>query len=392
MKIDGKAYKSAVNNARRGQIKSLTEKLDQYHDLGTYEDDHGDSPLIREAVAADQEKVVELLLSRRAFPVRPDGRPDLDSSLSLAVARGKIEIVDRLIDAGADVNVRVRGNHSLLIDMCFDAINYPEEYMLAGNAEWTANIKAFRTAKQDIFFHLVERGAVIDKPYTILAYAAGGGLSRIVRHLLEKVITVYPEPSETNGATKFRSPHDREFGDSALAWAVRRGQHEIFQWLFERGGAEGNCGEDGRDALYCAVCANLPDVVRQLIRAGVSTDPGLYCQETDRIPVYATPAEMARALYERNRKNTYFEYGFDPGESAFVNALIVAIETLPKEVYPLIIVSQFQFVYSLLKQMQIEVMSDPNKRAAFIKEREESVAGTELEEDEVKEPFVELLQ
>jgi len=167
-------------------------------------------------------------------------------------------------------------------------------------------------------------------------------------------------------------------------------REELYRMKWED--IEGNRGEDGRDALYCSVSRNLPDIARQLIQAGVSTDVTLYCKDADSLPVYATSREMADALYEQNRRNVYFGTGFNLGGIALVDAITQAIDALPEEVHPLVIVAQFDFIHSLLKQIHIKVTSNPDDFPSAAVKREGPIIETGIGVEEVEKAFAELLQ
>lgn len=92
-----------IRLARNGHIRKLRELLEKELDINFVQRKTGMSPLMT-AANAGQPAAVELFLQHGAAPnLRAD---DNASALHWACRCGNLQIVDMLLEAGADVNVR----------------------------------------------------------------------------------------------------------------------------------------------------------------------------------------------------------------------------------------------------------------------------------------------
>jgi ankyrin repeat protein len=198
------------------------------------------------AVTAGDADIVRAILERH-----PDVRAALDApmpggsfdqqALLIAVARGSRPVVDALLDAGADINVRSRW--------------------------WAGGFGVLDTADPDLVPHLIERGAAVD------AHAAArlGMLDALTRLLTERPALVHARGGDGQTPLHFASTVevaqlllasgadidalDIDHESTPAQWMVRDRQ-DVVRFLVARG-----CKTD---ILMAAAVGDLPQVRRHL--------------------------------------------------------------------------------------------------------------------------------
>jgi ankyrin repeat protein len=221
------------------------------------------SPLHLEVLAGNDE-VVELLLAKGAekFEKEREG----DKALIAAAGKGRERIVELLVDHGADVNVNAIGAEELekqtesFRAMVAEAGN-DQERILALGKKLGAELRPVGNT-------------------TPLMVAAAGGV-HIVTFLLEHGAVV-------DAIARWDSLGDGVIrGDTALFFAVRKGQIEVAKLLVEKGADVNKRNSRSETALMKAVEANKLEVVRFLLEKNADPNVG-----RDRKTELGGPAEQ----------------------------------------------------------------------------------------------------
>ncbi|CBN77647.1 ankyrin repeat protein [Ectocarpus siliculosus] len=206
--------------ARNGCLRELNALLDAGED--PEQPDHaGRTPMVHAAVGSSVPSAM-LLLRRGARPDPLPGSPDRPfvSALMVAVSSGYEEIARVLIEAGADVNLEMKGPN-------FGA---------------GADVEA-----------------VNPNGRTPLHLAAAEGNCSAARLLLEA------------GARP--APPCRYDGSTPLHCAAERGHYEIAELLVKAGAPAGSVKPNGTTPLHMAAQGNNSCVLRLLVRAGAPLNP-----------------------------------------------------------------------------------------------------------------------
>ncbi|KAF6787047.1 ankyrin repeat-containing protein [Colletotrichum sojae] len=195
-------------------------------------------------------EVVERLLDAgakvNADPARDDGR----TALQAASGGGHVEVVERLLDAGANVNADPAGEHGR-----------------------TALQAASEGGHVEVVERLLDAGANVNADpaiwhgRTALQAASEGGHVEVVERLLDAGAKVNADPAERHGRT-------------ALQAASEGGHVEVVGRLLDAG-ANVNADparDDGRTALQAASEDGHVEVVERLLDAGanVNADPAIW--------------------------------------------------------------------------------------------------------------------
>ena len=170
-----------------------------------------------------------------------------------AVMTRQLAMIDEVLARGADINAR-RQDGALPIHLTNGDYHY---------RGWRDVPARVRTTPDDVYRHLVTRGAEVD----IGMAAAKGDLAR-VRALLDR------DPSLANGVSEYGSYY---VGCGApIKNAVMSGDIEIVKLLLERG-ADPNRPEEGiaphGHALYTAVTNRHYDIAKLLLEHGAYPNP-----------------------------------------------------------------------------------------------------------------------
>ena len=296
--MDQKEINAAFRNVERKQNASLAKKLADNPELVNATDVLGYT-LLHKAVGGRNWEALDMLLRLGADPNRLEPHNGI-SAMQIAVRDADREGVERLLAAGADIDVRDSYGNEPIVNL------FQTQFLDAKTIE-------------EFYFFLVDHGASLASAHEILRLAAGKGALGVMRHLLDHVLTDYPDaappvreaahgrdmPPEQAAATmdfvsqllgrlqdnapdqaynpqadQLRKAREsirsivsgvRPLGPPALDMAVMFDQPGAAELLLQRGAARGNGGKDGRDALMAALKKGNIDIVRLLVQAGVST-------------------------------------------------------------------------------------------------------------------------
>jgi ankyrin repeat protein len=220
-----------------------------------------DGELIRAAAAGDLE-TARLAIERGA---KPDAAFGASTALGVAAFHGRREIVELLLERGADINKRGEETGA------------------------TPLLQALFGMEPDLAGFLVERGAAIDGldrfDFSPLMYASATGHVELVSKLLERGADV--------GARNAR-------GATPLLAAVGGGSLEVLRILIDKGADINAQMAEGWSPLMEAIDLRQPDIVRMLVDGGADvnlrTETGSTALMT---AVYRDDPETARFLIEK---------------------------------------------------------------------------------------------
>jgi ankyrin repeat protein len=216
---------------------------------------HGASPRGNPVAAAIRER--DLSRVRSLVDESPDllhaGDERGSQPIHWAVMTRQLEIIDELLERGADVNAR-RQDGARPIHLSNGDYHY---------RGWRDVPPEVTTTRAEVLAHLVARGAEVD----ICTAAHMGDLSR-VRELLDR------DPSLANRVSDWGSYY---LGGGAPLWnAAARGHMEIVKLLLEHG-ADPNLPEEGMAphgrALYAAVYNGHFEIAKLLLECGAYPNP-----------------------------------------------------------------------------------------------------------------------
>jgi len=343
--VDSKLLKAAMNNVARGQIKSLTQKLDKCPDLVRWSTDGVYGTLLHRAVSCGKADIVSLLLERGADPNAIDSKYKLLTPFHFAALERQRAIVDLLLDAGADINKPDLGGDAALSML----LHYP-----------LRDEDAKRNC-HDLFLHLLDKGAEIKAPHRIVTFAAEHGLLRVMERVLGDKITEAPPKSEPTYSTSSREVNTY----SPLYYAMKHGHPDAFELLLRHGAHWEDNGIAGRNALVLALQGDNWQAAKMLLEAGVSSDHRYYA-EPSLLPLPSVSAkELTQRLYEGTKNNVYFDrgyYPYQPEAHEFIAALAAELENFPSELWPLLLLGAtgFRFVARFLEKFVMAHVSNPD--------------------------------
>ncbi|NBX71429.1 ankyrin repeat domain-containing protein, partial [bacterium] len=169
--------------------------------------------------------------------------------LILAAIAGHREIVELLLERGADVHVKDNNGSTALMwaagsgnqNMVKLLLERGADIHAKNNNGWTALMLAAGSGNQNIVELLLERGADVDvknnEGSTALMWVAGSGNQNMVKLLLERRADVDVKNDD---------------GKTALMWAAERGHRYTVKLLLERGADVDVKGEFSNTALMLA--------------------------------------------------------------------------------------------------------------------------------------------
>lgn len=167
--------------------------------------------------------------------------------LNLAASRGRVEIVEKLLEMGADASIGDSENSQPIHNAAVSGHNEVIERLLAHGVDinvqddngMTAMIFSISYARQETFEYLLESGADVQKRnnngLAALHYAAAGGRTEIIKRLIEKGADIDAQTYT---------------GETSLHYAVWRNRMEAAEQLLQAG-ADTEIREDyGRTPLH----------------------------------------------------------------------------------------------------------------------------------------------
>lgn len=249
--MDIKVYRKALDNIERGQVKSFKDKVESCPEmLGFFI-----GTLLEKSVRCRRAEILRYLLAQATAHKVAVNPSKLDTLLNAAAADGQLEMVESLLDAGADINKEEGPNGN------FTPLSNSLGNGLAGYSP------ASREKYEKVFFYLISRGAKVSRPHRLLNSASTYGCVNVVKYLLDEVIDQYPVDAAGGADAYFGGGMSN---NSALLWAVMGNHLDVVKLLLERGGAMGGNGEDGREALKAAEASKKTEIINALIEAGIT--------------------------------------------------------------------------------------------------------------------------
>jgi ankyrin repeat protein len=266
--------------SRAGLAESVKLLLEKGADVNALAENHVSAPAgnyygtaLQAAAARGHDQIVQRLLEKGADVNAPAG-DDYGTALQAAAARGHDQIVQRLLEKGADVNAPARRAYGTALQM---AASKGHDQIVQRLLEEGADVNApargeYGTALQaaaarghdQIAQRLLKKGADVNAPAgrlygTALQAAAGGGHDQIVQRLLEKGADVNA-PAGVLYST-------------ALQAAAGGGHDQIVQRLLEKGAdVNAPARELHGTALQMAANAGHDQIVQRLLEKGADVN------------------------------------------------------------------------------------------------------------------------
>ena len=220
------------------------------------------------------------------------------TALWIAATKGHELVVKTLIEAGANVKLRYRGNTALMTAAEYGHLRIVKMLLAAGSnvhssnrIGFTALIQAAKNGHKSVAKTLLEAGANPNEdsrvtPSTTLRLAAYNGHTDIVKMLIEAGANV-SSPEENNSRP--------------LVAAAKGGHERIVNILLEAGANPNSTKKDRGEvysALYCAAKYGHLEVVKQLIKAGANINISTLISKTTplMIAVQELQVEVVRYL------------------------------------------------------------------------------------------------
>lgn len=342
-------FKAACRDVERGFKKALARRLLHHPALAAHLGGEPKTTLLHLAARHGRSEMVAMLLQHGA---RPNDTNHIGSTpLHSAAEANDREAIDALLAADADIAVRDSMDHTVLDCLFLFPYRTKEE----------------RKRGAALFFHLLEKGAVIANNRRLMTLAASGGVNGVVEYLLQGT-GESGGPKEKRSEPAYRSLSSRRYSTSPLREAIFSKKASTVRTLLKHGAADTNDGEEGRDALVHALkYANL-EMVRLLCEYGVSTDPRYY------FPPSAFPLpdvsieQMAWELLGTEEVEPIDGLLFpQPTKKEMVEALIVELNKYTPEQRRLISLAPFDFCGGFIEKMLLEYVRNldirrPGKR------------------------------
>ncbi len=214
---------------------------DQLIEKGAYPtvDKTSGSPFLVEAIRADDEEMLNYLLSKKvdvnyrgALPTTP---------LAVAAEKDRIDYMKRLIEAGADINVRGVSGKPLLIESVKEGNRAKFDLLIAKGAD--VNVKT---------------GETIGSEMNALSFAIGSGDNEMVDVLLRK-----GAKADVFGIS----------GQPLVHEVVVERKMDVVTKLLEKGATFDVVTEEGETPMGAAVSNEDIDMVGLLLDGGVSASP-----------------------------------------------------------------------------------------------------------------------
>lgn len=274
----GTALFRAVEGDRTELVNLLLDKganVDAADHMGT-------TPLM-EAVEKNQPALVELLLQRGA---RTDTRDKNGRRTALfrAAMAGNLEILNLLLDKGADANAHLSDDDSALQIAAMNGRNEVVKDLLARGANTeikddlcqTPLLIAAQWGKAEVAMQLLDGGAKMEatnnQGETALHVAAQWGSTEVVKLLLDRGAQI--EARDKDGFTPLL--HAAQAGGIAHAGTTLPVEKfpavEVVNLLLDRGANIEAKSVDGQTALHRAVMGQRPDALKALLARGANIE------------------------------------------------------------------------------------------------------------------------
>ena len=235
---DGNAYEQVCLAAWNSNLKVLEGLLEQVRKGGVSSTGYGPTHF---AASLGNVEVMEFLLASGVDKNERDA--DGNSALMWVVsADGSEDLMDALVDHGANVNMQNFVGETALFTACARGLEDKVEFLLENGAD----------------AHIADLDGA-----TPLHAAAGQGDSSLIELLVRYGASVSAADDE---------------GDSPLHWAVREGKMEAAQALIQLGASISQCNEDGESALELALSLDDEPMAKHLSTLGAKprlVGPGL---------------------------------------------------------------------------------------------------------------------
>lgn len=228
-----------------------------------------DEALIKAARLGDSHKGRQLLAS--GANVNYVDRNGVTPLLA-AAHEGRLEMVEQLVTAGAEINLVPLGLREFAMSRSSAPLS-EREVMAAASRGDTALIAAGRAGHVEVVAHLLNHGARFDvanrQGETVLFIAAAQGAQPLVKRLLDygADANALEQESRTSRLSLARSAMGR---DSVLIRAAQQGHLEVAQLLIEAGADVNYRGFMGKSALYSAVENGRMSVASALLEKGAN--------------------------------------------------------------------------------------------------------------------------
>ncbi|XP_057326697.1 ankyrin-1-like [Microplitis mediator] len=237
---------TAVQLGDLARVRELLRTEDELSDLSTWTDSY---TLLRDAIADAELEIVECLLENNAT-VNRRGKKATDTPLHLAVHIGDPDLLNSLLDRGANVTARGKNKKT--------PVHIAAEY---------SNI--------EILELLISRGGNINEKdqhgLTPLCLALKKGKLEMVDYILNH---------EKYNAGSFNHPSKE--ADTQLHFAVTSGNEVLVRYLIDKGAQVNAQGIDKKTPLHIAVQENLEKIVECLLDNGADINYTCsYCGEEE---------------------------------------------------------------------------------------------------------------
>ncbi len=255
----------SYNRVRVGEMKKLALVVVLLSMVASCE---GITPLMFAAKDGDAIRVSKVI----ANGANVDETSDYGwTALMFAAHSGHAEVVEVLLDAGADPNIESERYSNSRVQVGYPASNALREAIDNGHI--------------DIAKRLLDAGAEPDAK----AFAMAGGTNDLA--LLEKMLAMGADPNP-------KSPSPYHLEETALCVASGEGNLEAVQWLIDSG-ADPNLEAPGCNAFLSAVRSDRLEVAKLLLAHGA--DPNVQLWPSMETPFMTCVRRHSRtALYDPN--------------------------------------------------------------------------------------------
>jgi ankyrin repeat protein len=269
--------------ASRGIYKIVELLLEKGADVRAVDKETGQSALYF-ARFRSHDKVADLLEQHLAEtkPPLPSPKPalaekgKLNTQLLKAAAEGKLELVEKLLENGANINARRADGSTPLISALYCShpkcskllIEKGSDINAKDNVDWTPLLNAIDSNLTEVALILIEKGADINAQSkdgkTPLLIARQKKNKEIISRLLENEAEEPPKPE--------LEPHEQESLNNRLYQTVSNGPLEVAKSLLEEGANPNAKYESGTTLLLRSIEHRQLDIAKLLIEKGADVN------------------------------------------------------------------------------------------------------------------------